>query len=153
MLRDRTLLESALARPRQLDAYAEAPDLIDMAAAYTCGIVRNHPFIDGTKRTGFLVGVLFLEIDAYLTAHLRNNPAKVERALRDPVDRPRRDSRPVWAYAQPSIAAEQSTARRPCTKSEVSNFTGCSRRPTRCGIRASSNRNHLTRISILNTAS
>ena len=65
-LRDRTLLESALARPRQLHAYAESPDLIDMAAAYIAGIVRNHPFIDGNKRTGFVVGVLFLEIDDYL---------------------------------------------------------------------------------------
>jgi death-on-curing protein len=65
-LRDRTLLESALARPRQLHAYAESPDLIDMAAAYTTGIVRNHPFIDGNKRTGFVVGVLFLEINSYL---------------------------------------------------------------------------------------
>lgn len=65
-LRDRTLLESALARPRQLHAYAESPDLIDMAAACTAGIVRNHPFIDGNKRTGFLIGVLFLEINDYL---------------------------------------------------------------------------------------
>ncbi len=65
-LRDRTLLESALARPRQLHAYAESPDLIDMAAAYIAGIVRNHPFIDGNKRTGFVIGVLFLEINDYL---------------------------------------------------------------------------------------
>lgn len=65
-LRDRTLLESALARPRQLHAYAESPDLIDMAAAYTAGIVHNHPFVDGNKRTGFVVGVLFLEINGYL---------------------------------------------------------------------------------------
>ena len=65
-LRDRTLLESALARPRQLHAYAESLDLIDMAAAYIAGIVRNHPFIDGNKRTGFVVGVLFLEINDHL---------------------------------------------------------------------------------------
>jgi death-on-curing protein len=36
-----------------------------MAAAYTVGIVRNHPFVDGNKRTGFVVGVLFLEIDGH----------------------------------------------------------------------------------------
>jgi death-on-curing protein len=36
-----------------------------MAAAYTVGIVRNHPFLDGNKRTGFIVGVLFLEINGY----------------------------------------------------------------------------------------
>jgi death-on-curing protein len=62
-LRDRALLESALARPQQLRAYAESPDLIDMAAAYTAGIIRNHPFIDGNKRTGFIGGILFLEIN------------------------------------------------------------------------------------------
>jgi len=50
-----------LARPRQLFAYAESPSLIAMAAAYIVGIVRNHPFVDGNKRTGFVVGVLFLE--------------------------------------------------------------------------------------------
>jgi death on curing protein len=36
-----------------------------MAAAYTAGIIRNHPFIDGKKRAGFVVGVLFLEINGY----------------------------------------------------------------------------------------
>jgi death-on-curing protein len=64
-LRDAGLLASALARPRQLFAYAEEPDLITMAAAYTAGIVKNHPFIDGNKRVGFVVGVLFLEINGY----------------------------------------------------------------------------------------
>jgi len=60
-LRDEGLLQSALARPRQLFAYAESPKLVEMATAYTAGIVRNHPFVDGNKRTGFVVGVLFLE--------------------------------------------------------------------------------------------
>jgi len=64
-LRDEGLLQSALARPRQLFTYAEAPNLIEMAAAYTAGIVRNHPFVDGNKRTGFVVGVLFLETNGY----------------------------------------------------------------------------------------
>lgn len=64
-LRDDALLKSALARPQQIDAYADAPDLIDLAAAYTAGIVRNHPFIDGNKRTGFVVGILFLELNGY----------------------------------------------------------------------------------------
>lgn len=62
-LRDKGLLQSALARPRQLFAYGESPSLITMAAAYVAGIVRNHPFIDGNKRTGVVVGVLFLEIN------------------------------------------------------------------------------------------
>ena len=68
-LRDDGLLQSALARPRQLYAYADNPDLIDMAAAYTAGILRNHPFFDGNKRTGFVVGILFLELNGcYFTA-------------------------------------------------------------------------------------
>jgi death on curing protein len=64
-LRDDGLLKSALARPQQHFAYAESPDIVDMAAAYTWGIVRNHPFIDGNKRTGFVVGILFLELNGY----------------------------------------------------------------------------------------
>jgi death-on-curing protein len=57
------LLQSALARPQQLHAYGNAP--IDLAVAYTVGIVRNHPFVDGNKRTAFVVGVLFLELNRY----------------------------------------------------------------------------------------
>ena len=49
--------------PRQHFAYAESPDIIDLAAVYTGGIVRNHPFVDGNKRTGFVVGILFLEVN------------------------------------------------------------------------------------------
>jgi death-on-curing protein len=64
-LRDRGLLQSALARPRQHHAYVGARDIIAMAALYTAGIVRNHPFIDGNKRTGFLVGVLFIELNGF----------------------------------------------------------------------------------------
>ena len=64
-LRDDGLLQSALARPRQLYAYADTPDIIEMAAAYTAGIVRNHPFVDGNKRTGFVIGILFLELNGY----------------------------------------------------------------------------------------
>jgi death-on-curing protein len=65
-LRDHTLLESALARPRQHYAYANAAGIIDLATAYIVGIVRNHPFVDGNKRTGFVVGVLFLELNGHL---------------------------------------------------------------------------------------
>lgn len=64
-LRDHALLESALARPRQHFAYAESPDMIDLAAVYTGGILQNHPFVDGNKRTGFVVGILFLELNGY----------------------------------------------------------------------------------------
>ena len=64
-LRDDGLLKSALARPQQDFAYAESSDIVDMSAAYTWGIVRNRPFVDGNKRTGFVVGVLFLELNGY----------------------------------------------------------------------------------------
>ena len=64
-LRDRGLLESALARPRQHYTYARNPDIIEMAARYTAGIVRNHPFVDGNKRTGFVIAVLFLELHSF----------------------------------------------------------------------------------------
>jgi death on curing protein len=62
-LRSQALLESALARPQHLYAYGDSPDVVDLAAAYAFGIVRNHPFIDGNKRTGFVIGVLFLELN------------------------------------------------------------------------------------------
>ena len=61
-LRDVGLLESALARPHQHYAYG-SPDLIELAALYTAGLVRNHPFVDGNKRTGFAIGVAFLELN------------------------------------------------------------------------------------------
>jgi death-on-curing protein len=59
-IRDRGLLESALARPQQLAAYGQSPDLVDLAAAYASGVVRNHPFLDGNQRTGFLTAYVFL---------------------------------------------------------------------------------------------
>jgi len=58
-------LQSALARPCQHHAYAGAPDAVEMAALYTAGIVSNHPFADGNKRTGFVIGVLFLELHGF----------------------------------------------------------------------------------------
>ena len=64
-LRDDGLLQSALARHRQHHAYVSQPDVIAMAALYTAGILRNHPFIDGNKRTGFATGVLFLELNGF----------------------------------------------------------------------------------------
>lgn len=63
-LRDRGLLESAIAQPGQTFGGAHLhEDIAAMAAAYLFHIVSNHPFVDGNKRTGFLVGVLFLEMN------------------------------------------------------------------------------------------
>ena len=67
-IRDQSLLKSALARPRNLFVYGE-PGIPELAAAYTAGIVQNHPFVDGNKRTGFLAGAAFLELNGFrLTA-------------------------------------------------------------------------------------
>lgn len=63
-LRDGGLLESALAKPRNLVAYG-APDAADLAAAYGWGISRNHPFLDGNKRTAFVAAELFLELNGW----------------------------------------------------------------------------------------
>ena len=60
-LRDSGLLDSALARPQQLAAYGD-PDVFDLAAAYAFGIARNHPFVDGNKRTAFLLAEGFLRL-------------------------------------------------------------------------------------------
>lgn len=60
-LRDRGLLESALARPRNLLLYSvEEPDLALLAASYAWGLARNHPFVDGNKRTAYVVCRTFL---------------------------------------------------------------------------------------------
>lgn len=67
-VRDAGLLESAQARPLQLRAYGK-PSLFELAAAYSHGIVKNHPFLDGNKRAGFMAAYTFLgangwELDA-----------------------------------------------------------------------------------------
>jgi death-on-curing protein len=64
-LRDGGLLGSALARPRQHFAYTNETDIIHLAAIYTAGIIRNHPFVDGNKRTAFVIGILFLELNGH----------------------------------------------------------------------------------------
>lgn len=66
-LRDRGLFESALAPPRNLAAY-EDPDVAALAAAYGIGLARNHPFIDGNKRTAFIAVELFLALNGHALA-------------------------------------------------------------------------------------
>ena len=56
------LLESALARPLNRASYGE-PDIAELAALYALGIVRNHPFVDGNKRTGFAALFMFLALN------------------------------------------------------------------------------------------
>lgn len=63
-IRDAGLLDSALGRPMQLLNYGE-PTLFDLAACYAHGIVKNHPFLDGNKRAGFMAAYTFLGINGY----------------------------------------------------------------------------------------
>ena len=63
-VRDHNLLSSALSRPQNLAAYGQ-PDAADLAAAYGFGISRNHAFIDGNKRTGFVAAAMFLRLNGY----------------------------------------------------------------------------------------
>jgi death-on-curing protein len=59
-VRDENLLESALSKPRNLFAYGQ-PSIAELAASYASGVVKNHPFLDGNKRTGFMLAAGFLE--------------------------------------------------------------------------------------------
>ncbi len=63
-VRDNGLFESALARPRQLASYGD-PDLADLAAAYGYGLAKNHPFVDGNKRTAFVAVELFIDCNGH----------------------------------------------------------------------------------------
>lgn len=80
-VRDDGLLKSALARPRQHFAYAEDAGIVQLAAIYTAGIVRNHPFVDGNKRTGFVVGILFLELNGFAFTASEEEAAQAVLAL------------------------------------------------------------------------
>lgn len=64
-IRDQGLLGSALQRAPNLHAYGERPSIFELAAAYCFGIVRNHPLVDGNKRTGLLAGHAFLSLNGY----------------------------------------------------------------------------------------
>jgi death-on-curing protein len=61
-VRDEGLLESALAKPQSLFSYG-SPTLAQLAASYAAGIIHNHPFLDGNKRTGFMLAAAFLELN------------------------------------------------------------------------------------------
>jgi death on curing protein len=74
-LRDEGALESALARPMNLAAYEE-PSLFELAAAYAFGIARNHPFVDGNKRTALVASFAFLELNG-VTVNAREEDAVV----------------------------------------------------------------------------
>lgn len=87
-LRDEGLLESALARPRNLAAYG-APDMFDLAAAYAFGIASNHPFLDGNKRVAFVASATFLRLHGFsLTAAMEERVATFLRLAAGEIDEP-----------------------------------------------------------------
>ncbi len=63
-IRDESLLDSALNRPKHLLTYGK-PSIFQMAASYAHGIVKNHPFLDGNKRAGFIAAALFIETNGF----------------------------------------------------------------------------------------
>jgi death-on-curing protein len=90
-IRDLGLLESALARPENLFAYSEqTPSLARLAASYAKGIVANHPFVDGNKRTAFIVSATFLLLNG-----LKLTSPKEDRVLT------------FWSLADGSLSEEQ----------------------------------------------
>ncbi|MGA8670610.1 MAG: type II toxin-antitoxin system death-on-curing family toxin [Terracidiphilus sp.] len=90
-VRDMGLLESALARPKNLLAYSEQPpSLAKLAAAYAKGIVANHPFVDGNKRIAFTVSVTFLRLNG-----LKLTAPREDRVLT------------FWSLADGSLTEEQ----------------------------------------------
>lgn len=64
-LRDESLLESALARPRQVFSYGAGIDVASLAAAYAYGLARNHPYHDGNKRIAFMAMAVFAELNGF----------------------------------------------------------------------------------------
>lgn len=76
-LRDEGLLQSALARPRNLFFYDGVSDVAKLAAAYGTGIARNHPFIDGNKRAALLTIGLFVEKNGFQLAANKVNATQV----------------------------------------------------------------------------
>lgn len=64
-IRGAALLDAALARPRQKTAYEPEASIFDLAASYSYGLARNHPFIDGNKRIALTVAAVFLELNGY----------------------------------------------------------------------------------------
>ncbi len=62
-IRDKGLLESALARPRQLFCYKSDSTIFELAAAYGFGLAKNHPFVDGNKRAALAIAAIFLELN------------------------------------------------------------------------------------------
>ncbi|UZJ42452.1 type II toxin-antitoxin system death-on-curing family toxin [Prosthecochloris sp. SCSIO W1101] len=77
-IRDAGLLSSALARPQHQAQYSDDPSVFDLAAAHAYGIIRDHPFVDGNERTGFLAAYVFLYSNGW---QLRSSEAEAVNAV------------------------------------------------------------------------
>lgn len=83
-VRDAGLLASALARPQHVFAYGgDAVELSQLAAAYAIGIARNHPFVDGNKRSALVISLLFLRLNGYSLIASREDRYQTFMALAD----------------------------------------------------------------------
>jgi len=100
-IRDQSLLLSALARPQNLAAYGD-PDVADLAAAYATGITRNHALIDGNKRTGLAVALVFLLDNQYELIAANDDLVMTMLAVAD------------GTMPEPELAIWQRTYTRPC---------------------------------------
>ncbi len=81
-VRDEGLLESALAKPHNLFSYG-SPTLPELAASYAAGIILNHPFLDGNKRTGFMLAATFLELNGMAFTATEESVVEATLALAD----------------------------------------------------------------------
>lgn len=103
-IRDDNLFLASLDRPKNLFAYGVSPTIFDLAAAYAYGIAKNHPFIDGNKRTAFVVMAVFLELNGFsLDAPEMEVVLMMERLVTDLEDQ---ESIAVWLQKQ-SIAIDE----------------------------------------------
>ena len=93
-VRDEKLLESALALPQQTWSYGSDVDLADLAADYAFGIARNHPFIDGNKRTAFVAMNVFLMLNGHAVE--TSEPDVVDAMLRLAGGEMDRDAFAAW---------------------------------------------------------
>ena len=88
-LRDDGLLESAVARPQNLAAYGQKISVASLSAAYAWGLLRNHPFVDGNKRTALAAMVVFLELNGWeLSCSEAEETATVLRAAAGEITEP-----------------------------------------------------------------
>ena len=64
-IREEALLDSALSRPQNLFSYTDTVSIFDLAASYSYGLARNHPFVDGNKRVALTIAAIFLELNGF----------------------------------------------------------------------------------------